>query len=48
MVDPDVREEDLLSSLLAPYPSEATKAYPISRLVNNPRKDDERFVGTAA
>jgi putative SOS response-associated peptidase YedK len=38
-LDPDMREADLLLSLLFPYPADAMEAYPVSRFVNNPSND---------
>lgn len=38
-LDPDVREADLLTSLLAPYPDDTMETYPVSRRVNNPAND---------
>lgn len=39
-LDPDVREVDLLSPLLVPYPADSMEAYPVSRRVNNPANDE--------
>lgn len=47
-LDPDVRETDLLASLLAPYPSDEMEAYPVSRFVNSPSNDDNRCVESIA
>ena len=38
-LDPTVQQTDALQVLLKPYPTEVIEAYPVSRLVNNPRFD---------
>jgi putative SOS response-associated peptidase YedK len=47
-LDPDVREVDLLSSLLGPYPEDAMEAYPVSRRVNSPANDEPSCIEPAA
>ncbi|HEV2581867.1 MAG TPA: SOS response-associated peptidase [Ktedonobacteraceae bacterium] len=38
-LDPSIKDEQLLSHWLAPYPAEAMMARPVSRLVNDPKND---------
>lgn len=38
-LNPQVRDEQVLTHWLGPYPSELMKARPVSRLVNNPRNE---------
>jgi putative SOS response-associated peptidase YedK len=38
-LDPTFQHAESLKALLCPYPSEEILAYPVSRLVNNPRHD---------
>jgi putative SOS response-associated peptidase YedK len=38
-LDPQLRDEEVLTHWLAPYPAELMKARPVSKLVNNPRND---------
>jgi putative SOS response-associated peptidase YedK len=47
-LDPDVREVELLSSLLNPYPGDAMDAYPVSRRVNSPANDEPSCIEPAA
>jgi putative SOS response-associated peptidase YedK len=47
-LDPDVREVDLLSSLLLSYPEDTMEAYPVSRRVNSPANDEPSCVEPAA
>ena len=43
-LDPAIQQTDTLQALLKPYPAEAMEAYPVSRLVNNPRFDSPQCV----
>ncbi len=43
-LDPEVSDPKTLEPLLRPYPSEEMVAYPVSRLVNNPRNEDPKCV----
>ncbi len=43
-LDPSVRDDRVLLSLLAPYPAEAMTARPVSRLVNNPRYEGAELI----
>ena len=43
-LDPAVQETDTLHALLKPYPAENMEAYPISKMVNNPRFDSPQCV----
>ena len=45
---PDFDQKDPLAELLRPYPADLMEAYPVSRLVNSPRNDDERCIERAA
>ena len=47
-LDPDVREVELLSSLLEPYPDDTMEAYPVSRRVNSPANDEPTYIEPAA
>ena len=47
-LDPDFDQKDPLAELLRPYPADLMEAYPVSRLVNSPRNDDERCIERAA
>lgn len=47
-LDPDVREAELLSSLLGPYPEGSMEAYPVSRRVNSPANDEPSCIESAA
>lgn len=38
-LDPQLRDEQVLTHWLSPYPSELMKARPVSKLVNNPRNE---------
>ena len=46
-LDPAVQQTDTIQALLKPYPVEDMEAYPVSRLVNNPRFDSSQCVETA-
>jgi SOS response associated peptidase (SRAP) len=39
-LDPDQKDPAKVQSLLRPYPAEALLAYPVSRLVNDPKHED--------
>ena len=41
-VDPQVQDPASVRDLLRPFPGENMIAYPVSRLVNNPRNDDAK------
>jgi putative SOS response-associated peptidase YedK len=41
-LDPDQKEPATVQGLLCPYPPEAMLAYPVSRLVNDPKNKDPR------
>jgi putative SOS response-associated peptidase YedK len=43
-LDPDIRDEQLLSQWLAPYPAEEMTARPVSRLVNDPKRDSPELI----
>jgi putative SOS response-associated peptidase YedK len=43
-LDADVRQPELLTPLLRPYPHQKMVAYAVSTLVNNPSNDDPRCV----
>lgn len=43
-LDPDMRDEQALSHWLAPYPAEEMTARPVSRLVNDPRRDSPELI----
>lgn len=43
-LDPDVRDPETLMEALKPYPAEAMEAYPVSRLVNDPRVDSPECI----
>jgi putative SOS response-associated peptidase YedK len=43
-LDPDIRDEQALSHWLAPYPAEEMTARPVSRLVNDPRRDSPELI----
>jgi putative SOS response-associated peptidase YedK len=45
-IDPDVREREMLTRLLRPYPHVGMSAYAVSALVNSPSNDDPRCVET--
>ncbi|MCB0193664.1 MAG: SOS response-associated peptidase [Anaerolineae bacterium] len=47
-LDPNEQKPDQLQSLLKPYPAEAMTAYPVSKVVNNPRNDDPACVKPVA
>ena len=47
-LDPEARDPSPLLPLLAPYPSGAMTAYPVSRAVNSPSNDDPMCVEPAA
>ncbi len=47
-LDPDMREVELLSSLLGPYHGDAMEAYPVSRRVNSPANDEPGCIEPAA
>jgi hypothetical protein len=47
-LDPDVHHPSLLEPLLRAYPSAEMEAYPVSRLVNDPRHEDPKCVEGAA
>ena len=47
-LDPDTRDPSPLLPLLAPYPSGAMTAYPVSRAVNSPSNDGPMCVEPAA
>ncbi len=38
-LNPELRDEQVLTHWLSPYPAELMKARPVSRLVNNPKND---------
>jgi putative SOS response-associated peptidase YedK len=46
-LDPDARESEPLLALLRPYPAERMAAYPVSRLVNDPRHEGAHLVERA-
>ena len=41
-LDPDQKDPAKVQGLLRPYPPEAMLAYPVSRLVNDPKHEDPR------
>jgi putative SOS response-associated peptidase YedK len=43
-LDPELHDGAALQPLLHPYPASAMAAYPVSRLVNNPKNDDAQCV----
>jgi putative SOS response-associated peptidase YedK len=43
-LDPHNEDVAALASLLAPYPPEQMRAYPVSRLVNDVRRDGPELV----
>jgi putative SOS response-associated peptidase YedK len=43
-LDPDMRDEQALSHWLAPYPAEEMTARPVSRLVNDPKRDSPELI----
>lgn len=43
-LNPQLRDTDVLSHWLTPYPTELMKARPVSRLVNNPRNDSAELL----
>ena len=43
-LDPDIRDEQALSHWLAPYPAEEMTARPVSRLVNDPKRDSPELI----
>ncbi len=43
-LDPDIRDEQVLSHWLAPYPAGEMTARPVSRLVNDPRHDSPELI----
>jgi putative SOS response-associated peptidase YedK len=43
-LDPDMRDEQALSHWLAPYPAEEMAARPVSRLVNDPKRDSPELI----
>ncbi|HZO71642.1 MAG TPA: SOS response-associated peptidase [Ktedonobacteraceae bacterium] len=43
-LDPELHDDNVLLHLLAPYPSDAMMARPVSRLVNNPRNDSPELI----
>lgn len=47
-LDPDLREIELLTSLLTPYPAGDMQAYPVSRAVNSPSNDSPGCIEPAA
>jgi putative SOS response-associated peptidase YedK len=47
-LDPGVQDAKRLEPLLVPYTGEAIAAYPVSRLVNNPKADEARCIEPAA
>jgi len=44
---PENRDNDALKSLLQSYPGDQLQAVPVSRRVNNPRKEDPGLVERA-
>src|SRR5258708_25575960 len=46
-LDPDMRDEQALSHWLAPYPAEEMTARPVSRLVNDPKRDSPELMAYA-
>ncbi|HHU31159.1 MAG: SOS response-associated peptidase [Zhaonellaceae bacterium] len=47
-IDQDLKEQELLKSLLKPYPEYLMEAYEVSSVVNSPKVDDERCIARAA
>jgi len=47
-LDPDFDEKEPLTTLLKPYPADATEAYPVSRRVNKPSNNEPGVVEPAA
>lgn len=43
-LDPNERPADELMSMLKPYPPEQMQAYPVSRMVNNPKNDSPKCI----
>jgi putative SOS response-associated peptidase YedK len=43
-LDPDMQDEQELRNLLRPYPTELMVARPVSRLVNDPRRDGVELI----
>jgi putative SOS response-associated peptidase YedK len=43
-LDPDIRDEQALSHWLVPYPAEEMTARPVSRLVNDPKRDSPELI----
>lgn len=43
-LDTGMRQPELLTPLLRPYPHEAMSAYAVSSLVNSPANDDPRCI----
>jgi putative SOS response-associated peptidase YedK len=43
-LDPDIRDEQALSHWLAPYPAGEMTARPVSRLVNDPKRDSPELI----
>jgi len=41
-LDPDLHNPEVVQALLRPFPAERMVAYPVSRLVNDPGRDDRR------
>jgi putative SOS response-associated peptidase YedK len=41
-LDPQLQDPEMLQPLLRPFPAEQMAAYPVSRLVNNPRHNDAK------
>ena len=41
-LDPDQKDPAKVQGLLRPYPAEEMLAYPVSRLVNDPKHEDPR------
>jgi putative SOS response-associated peptidase YedK len=46
-LDPSAKDADMLRGLLRPYAGDDLVAYPVSRLVNNPRNDRPECVAVA-
>lgn len=47
-IDQDLKDQELLKSLLKPYPEYLMEAYEVSSVVNSPKVDDERCIARAA
>lgn len=46
-LNPQLRDEEVLTHWLTPYPAELMKARPVSKLVNNPRNDTSEILAQA-